>query len=89
MRPLLVEADWGRMLIDCGAGDKMDAKSRDIYGLDPEHGLRTGTAGRLLAWMGESEHQDAEYAGGGAEGPGAGQRLAVDDAFDEGGRHRR
>ena len=23
MRPLLVEGDWGRMLIDCGAGDKM------------------------------------------------------------------
>ena len=39
MRPLLVEADWGRMIIDCGAGDKMDAKSRDIYGLDPERGL--------------------------------------------------
>ena len=34
MRPLLVEADWGRMLIDCGAGDKMDAKQRDIYALD-------------------------------------------------------
>ena len=39
MRPLLVEADWGRMIIDCGAGDKMDAKNRDIYGLDPERGL--------------------------------------------------
>ena len=34
MRPLLVEAAWGRMLIDCGAGDKMDAKQRDIYALD-------------------------------------------------------
>jgi methylmalonyl-CoA epimerase len=34
MRPLVVEADWGRMLIDCGAGDKMDAKLLDIYGLD-------------------------------------------------------
>ncbi len=41
MRPLLVEADWGRMLIDCGAGDKMDAKFRDIYALDPEHGIET------------------------------------------------
>jgi len=39
MRPLLVEADWGRMIIDCGAGDKMDRKSRDIYALDPDHGL--------------------------------------------------
>ena len=34
MRPLVVEAAWGRMIIDCGAGDKMDAKSADIYGLD-------------------------------------------------------
>jgi methylmalonyl-CoA epimerase len=34
MRPLVVEADWGRMIIDCGAGDKMDAKQRDIYALD-------------------------------------------------------
>lgn len=44
MRPLLVEADWGRMIIDCGAGGKMDAKHRDIYGLDPEHGLDTALA---------------------------------------------
>lgn len=44
MRPLLVEAEWGRMLIDCGAGDKMDAKFRDIYALDPEHGLETALA---------------------------------------------
>lgn len=34
MRPLIVEADWGRMIIDCGVGDKMDAKHRDIYALD-------------------------------------------------------
>jgi len=34
MRPLVVEGEWGRMLIDCGAGDKMDAKQRDIYALD-------------------------------------------------------
>ena len=34
MRPLVVEADWGRLMIDCGAGDKMDAKHRDIYALD-------------------------------------------------------
>ena len=39
MRPLLVEADWGRMLIDCGAGDKMTAKEQDIYGLDRSHAL--------------------------------------------------
>jgi methylmalonyl-CoA epimerase len=34
MRPLVVEAGWGRMIVDCGAGDKMDEKSADIYGLD-------------------------------------------------------
>ncbi len=39
MRPLLVHGDWGRMLIDCGAGDKMSEKERDIYGLDRSHAL--------------------------------------------------
>lgn len=39
MRPLLVEAAWGRMIVDCGAGDKMSAKEQDIYGLDRSHAL--------------------------------------------------
>jgi methylmalonyl-CoA epimerase len=34
MRPLVIEAGWGRMIVDCGAGDKMDAKSAGLYGLD-------------------------------------------------------
>jgi methylmalonyl-CoA epimerase len=34
MRPLLVEASWGRMIVDCGAGDKMGPKPSDIYALD-------------------------------------------------------
>ncbi len=34
MRPVLVEAAWGRMLVDCGVGEKMSAKDRDIYALD-------------------------------------------------------
>jgi len=34
MRPLLVEAAWGRMIVDCGAGDKMGPKLVDIYALD-------------------------------------------------------
>lgn len=34
MRALLVEAAWGRMLIDCGAGDKLDAKWSEIFGLE-------------------------------------------------------
>ena len=34
MRPLLVEASWGRMIVDCGAGDKMGPKPAGIYALD-------------------------------------------------------
>jgi methylmalonyl-CoA epimerase len=34
MRPLLIEAEWGRLLVDCGAGDKMAPKQVDIYALD-------------------------------------------------------
>jgi methylmalonyl-CoA epimerase len=34
MRPLLVEAPWGRMIVDCGAGEKMGPKQADIYALD-------------------------------------------------------
>ena len=33
-RPLVVEGDWGRMLIDCGCGDKMEPKQADIYGIE-------------------------------------------------------
>jgi methylmalonyl-CoA epimerase len=58
MRPLLVEAAWGRMLIDCGAGDKMGPKERDIYALDrtraldqalAEAGLGAGDIDTVLA----------------------------------------
>jgi methylmalonyl-CoA epimerase len=34
MRPLLVESSWGRMIVDCGAGDKMGPKLTDIYALE-------------------------------------------------------
>jgi methylmalonyl-CoA epimerase len=34
MRPLLIEASWGRMLVDCGVGGKMTDKDADIYALD-------------------------------------------------------
>jgi methylmalonyl-CoA epimerase len=34
MRPLLVESSWGRLLVDCGVGEKMPEKARDIYALD-------------------------------------------------------
>ena len=49
MRPLLVQSDWGRMIIDCGAGDKMDARQRDIYAFD-----RTLHLDHALADMGLS-----------------------------------
>jgi len=48
-RPLLVEADWGRLLIDCGIGDKMDAKQRDIYAVDRSHTLDEALASAGLA----------------------------------------
>jgi methylmalonyl-CoA epimerase len=44
MRPLLIEAPWGRMLVDCGAGDKMSAKERDIYALDRSRTLDSALA---------------------------------------------
>jgi methylmalonyl-CoA epimerase len=58
MRPLLVEADWGRLIVDCGVGDKMDAKLRDIYAIDrarhldhalADVGQRTDTIDVVLA----------------------------------------
>jgi methylmalonyl-CoA epimerase len=33
-RPLLVESAWGRMIVDCGIGDKMGPKLTDIYAID-------------------------------------------------------
>src|SRR6185503_17799358 len=48
-RPLLVEADWGRLLIDCGIGDKMDAKQRDIYAVIRDQALDEALASVGLA----------------------------------------
>ena len=39
MRPLVVESDWGRMIVDCGAGDKWGPKERDIYAFERERHL--------------------------------------------------
>ena len=44
MRPLLVEASWGRLIVDCGAGDKMGPKLIDIYALDRRHHLEHALA---------------------------------------------
>jgi methylmalonyl-CoA epimerase len=43
MRALIVEADWGKMLIDCGAGDVLASKWVDIFGIE-----RTRTLERTL-----------------------------------------
>ena len=48
-RPLLVEAGWGRLLIDCGIGDKMDAKQRDIYAIERQHDLDRALADMQLS----------------------------------------
>jgi len=49
MRPLLVEAAWGRMLIDCGVGEKMSTKDRDIYALDRSRTLDDALAALRLS----------------------------------------
>ena len=49
MRPLLVEASWGRMLIDCGVGEKMSGKDRDIYALDRSRTLDDALAAVKLS----------------------------------------
>ena len=59
MRPLLVEADWGRMIIDCGVGDKMDAKQRDIYAVDSRPGTWTR---RWRAWDSTADRIDVVLA---------------------------
>jgi len=48
MRPLLVEGPWGRLLVDCGVGEKMPEKARDIYGLDRSCHLDHALADRGL-----------------------------------------
>lgn len=49
MRPLIVRGSWGTMIVDCGAGDKMNARQQDIYALD-----RTRTLDHALADAGLS-----------------------------------
>jgi methylmalonyl-CoA epimerase len=49
MRPLLIEAAWGRMLVDCGVGGKMTAKDCDIYALDRSRTLDDALAAVKLS----------------------------------------
>ena len=68
MRPLVVEADWGRMIIDCGAGDKMDAKHRDIYALDRarhlDHALADAGLGADAIDLALATHLHFDHFGG-------------------------
>jgi methylmalonyl-CoA epimerase len=49
MRPLLIEGAWGHVLVDCGAGDKMGEKDRDIYALERHHALDESLAAAGLS----------------------------------------
>jgi methylmalonyl-CoA epimerase len=68
IRPLVVEADWGRMIIDCGLGDRMSVEERDGYGVDrtrhldhalAEAGLDAGAIDLVLA-----THLHVDHIGG-------------------------
>jgi methylmalonyl-CoA epimerase len=74
MRPLLVEASWGRLLVDCGVGEKMPEKARDIYALDrtahldhalAERGLDVTSIDAVLATHLHFDH----FGGATARGP--------------------
>jgi glyoxylase-like metal-dependent hydrolase (beta-lactamase superfamily II) len=36
---MLIESNWGRLIVDCGAGDKWGAKEQDIYAFERERHL--------------------------------------------------
>ena len=67
MRPLIVRGDE-TMIIDAGCGDKMDAKSADIYGLDRDLPPRS-RAGRSRATVEDidivvASHLHFDHVGG-------------------------
>jgi methylmalonyl-CoA epimerase len=49
MRPLLVEGEWGRMIIDCGAGERWTPKERDIYAFGERPRLGDALAAATLS----------------------------------------
>jgi glyoxylase-like metal-dependent hydrolase (beta-lactamase superfamily II) len=69
MRPLLIEAEWGRLLVDCGAGDKWSERERDIYAFDRashlDHALeRVGLTAADIPLV-VPTHLHFDHAGGG------------------------
>ena len=78
MRALVIEADWGRMILDCGIGNKLDAKLTDIFGVD-----RTRNLDHTLAEAGVSPdeidivlptHLHVDHFGGAVVGGSGGLR---------------
>ncbi len=75
MRPLVVVGEWGRMIIDCGAGDKWDAKAADIYAFDRtrhlDDALRdAGTSSEAIDIV-FATHLHFDHFGGATEREGA------------------
>jgi methylmalonyl-CoA epimerase len=74
-RPLVVEAEWGRMMIDCGIGDKMDARQRDIYAVHRAQTLADAlaTSGLTLEGIGLvlATHLHFDHFGGATTRRGA------------------
>jgi LAO/AO transport system kinase len=68
MRPLLVQGRMGRVLIDCGAGDKIPAKAQDIYGMDRRRtldaALREAGLGREDIDLVVATHLHFDHIGG-------------------------
>ena len=79
MRPLLIEASWGRMLVDCGVGEKMSAKDRDIYALDRSRTLDDALAAVKLSSesieMVLATHLHWDHFGGATERAGGALRA--------------
>src|SRR5262245_10406457 len=68
MRPLLVRGNGQTMLIDAGIGDKMDAKSTTIYGIDRsrnfDHSLADAGLGANDIDLVLASHLHFDHAGG-------------------------
>jgi methylmalonyl-CoA epimerase len=78
MRALVIDADWGRMIVDCGVGNNLDAKATDILGVD-----RTRNLDHTLAEASVSPdsidivlptHLHVDHFGGGVERESGGIR---------------